>query len=147
MKTTSEFRTCWRDSRIERRAIPAGSQTSDHEPSTPAPANGEVGSWIGPTWVSTLDQRVQADDEGLVYATADGARLSFPPSEPGHERTGPAGDPRLPTRVGLGRRRGRRDPHNRPRHRPDLRLPRAGCASHQPYGRRCTDSRAPSQGC
>jgi RHS repeat-associated protein len=37
-----------------------------------------VGGWFGPTWASTLDQRVQADDEGLVYATADGARLCFP---------------------------------------------------------------------
>ncbi|MFF9819668.1 DUF6531 domain-containing protein [Streptomyces sp. NPDC014006] len=36
------------------------------------------GGWFGPSWASTLDQRVQADDEGLVYATADGARLCFP---------------------------------------------------------------------
>ncbi|MGW2646763.1 DUF6531 domain-containing protein [Streptomyces sp. NPDC001393] len=36
------------------------------------------GGWFGPTWASTLDQRVQADDDGFVYATADGARLCFP---------------------------------------------------------------------
>ncbi|MEV0975782.1 DUF6531 domain-containing protein [Streptomyces sp. NPDC049915] len=36
------------------------------------------GGWFGPTWASTLDQRIQADDKGLVYATADGARLCFP---------------------------------------------------------------------
>ncbi|MEU2623871.1 DUF6531 domain-containing protein, partial [Streptomyces sp. NPDC007157] len=36
------------------------------------------GGWFGPTWASTLDQRVQADDEGFVYAAADGARLCFP---------------------------------------------------------------------
>ncbi|MDO0927546.1 RHS repeat-associated core domain-containing protein [Streptomyces sp. TG1A-8] len=36
------------------------------------------GGWFGPSWASTLDQRVQADDEGFVHATADGARLCFP---------------------------------------------------------------------
>ncbi|MFD8813701.1 polymorphic toxin type 28 domain-containing protein [Streptomyces sp. NPDC059627] len=40
------------------------------------------GGWFGPSWASTLDQRVQADDEGFVYATADGARLCFPPLDP-----------------------------------------------------------------
>ncbi|EST30592.1 DUF6531 domain-containing protein [Streptomyces roseochromogenus] len=36
------------------------------------------GGWFGPSWASTLDQRVQADEDGFVYATADGARLCFP---------------------------------------------------------------------
>ncbi|WP_328454311.1 DUF6531 domain-containing protein [Streptomyces sp. NBC_00386] len=36
------------------------------------------GGWFGPSWASTLDQRVQADETGLVYATADGARVCFP---------------------------------------------------------------------
>ncbi|MFF4753452.1 RHS repeat-associated core domain-containing protein [Streptomyces sp. NPDC002514] len=36
------------------------------------------GGWFGPSWVSTLDQRIQADGEGFVYAAADGARLCFP---------------------------------------------------------------------
>ncbi|WP_406474633.1 DUF6531 domain-containing protein [Streptomyces sp. NBC_01615] len=36
------------------------------------------GGWFGPSWASTLDQRVQADDDGFVYAAADGARLCFP---------------------------------------------------------------------
>jgi RHS repeat-associated protein len=40
------------------------------------------GGWFGPSWASTLDQRVQADDEGLVYAAADGARLCFPLPDP-----------------------------------------------------------------
>lgn len=35
------------------------------------------GGWFGPSWASTLDQRIQADDEGFVHATADGARLCF----------------------------------------------------------------------
>ncbi|SEF08638.1 DUF6531 domain-containing protein [Streptomyces sp. Ag109_O5-10] len=40
------------------------------------------GGWFGPSWASTLDQRVQADEEGFVYATADGARLCFPVPAP-----------------------------------------------------------------
>ncbi|MET7382498.1 DUF6531 domain-containing protein [Streptomyces sp. NPDC005526] len=36
------------------------------------------GGWFGPSWASTLDQRVQADEEGFIYAAADGARLCFP---------------------------------------------------------------------
>jgi len=40
------------------------------------------GGWFGPSWASTLDQRVQADDEGFVYAAADGARLCFPLLDP-----------------------------------------------------------------
>ncbi|MFE3162747.1 DUF6531 domain-containing protein [Streptomyces sp. NPDC059224] len=45
------------------------------------------GGWFGPSWASTLDQRVQADDEGFVYAAADGARLCFPPLD--SENPGP----------------------------------------------------------
>jgi RHS repeat-associated protein len=40
------------------------------------------GGWFGPTWASTLDQRVQADEDGFVYAAADGARLCFPVPDP-----------------------------------------------------------------
>ncbi|MEV7884238.1 DUF6531 domain-containing protein [Streptomyces sp. NPDC002817] len=40
------------------------------------------GGWFGPSWASTLDQRVQADDDGFVYAAADGARLCFPVPDP-----------------------------------------------------------------
>ncbi|MEV7198275.1 DUF6531 domain-containing protein [Streptomyces sp. NPDC093510] len=36
------------------------------------------GGWFGPSWASTLDQRIQADEDGFVYAAADGARLCFP---------------------------------------------------------------------
>ncbi|WP_330304943.1 MULTISPECIES: DUF6531 domain-containing protein [unclassified Streptomyces] len=36
------------------------------------------GGWFGPSWASTLDQRLQADDEGFIYAAPDGARLVFP---------------------------------------------------------------------
>lgn len=36
------------------------------------------GGWFGPSWASTLDQRLQASDDGITYATADGARLTYP---------------------------------------------------------------------
>ncbi|MFJ2906314.1 RHS repeat-associated core domain-containing protein [Streptomyces sp. NPDC087212] len=52
------------------------------------------GGWFGPSWASTLDQRVQADDKGLVYAAADGARLCFPPPDP------EADEPTLPETPG-----------------------------------------------
>ncbi|MFI6561549.1 DUF6531 domain-containing protein [Streptomyces sp. NPDC050534] len=42
----------------------------------------QFGGWFGPSWASTLDQRVQADEEGFVFAAADGARLCFPPLDP-----------------------------------------------------------------
>ncbi|MEU4926953.1 DUF6531 domain-containing protein [Streptomyces yokosukanensis] len=48
------------------------------------------GGWFGPSWASTLDQRVQADEDGFVYATADGARLCFPrPDEESNEPVHP----------------------------------------------------------
>ncbi|NUP22758.1 MAG: hypothetical protein HOZ81_43210 [Streptomyces sp.] len=40
------------------------------------------GGWFGPSWASTLDQRVQANDEGFVYAASDSARLCFPRLDP-----------------------------------------------------------------
>ncbi|MEU7576715.1 RHS repeat-associated core domain-containing protein [Streptomyces sp. NPDC041068] len=40
------------------------------------------GGWFGPTWASTLDQRLQADDDCIVYAAADGARLIYPHPDP-----------------------------------------------------------------
>ncbi|MGW5562289.1 DUF6531 domain-containing protein [Streptomyces tendae] len=40
------------------------------------------GGWFGPSWASTLDQRVQVDDECIVYAGADGARICFPFPDP-----------------------------------------------------------------
>ncbi|KAB1977409.1 DUF6531 domain-containing protein [Streptomyces triticiradicis] len=52
------------------------------------------GGWFGPSWASTLDQRVQADETGLVYATADGARLCFPFPDSG------AGEPVRPDTPG-----------------------------------------------
>ncbi|MGW2230617.1 DUF6531 domain-containing protein [Streptomyces formicae] len=40
------------------------------------------GGWFGPSWASTIDQRIQVDDEGLVFAAEDGSRLCFPLPDP-----------------------------------------------------------------
>ncbi|MFI1678090.1 DUF6531 domain-containing protein [Streptomyces sp. NPDC020607] len=35
------------------------------------------GGWFGPGWASTLDQRLQIDADGIIYAAPDGARLTY----------------------------------------------------------------------
>ncbi|WP_399932923.1 DUF6531 domain-containing protein [Streptomyces kanamyceticus] len=52
------------------------------------------GGWFGRSWASTLDQRLQADDDGIIYAAPDGSRLVYPSpapesSEPVYPETGP----------------------------------------------------------
>ncbi|MGC4810165.1 DUF6531 domain-containing protein [Micromonospora sp. DT228] len=37
-----------------------------------------IGRWFGPSWASTLDQRVEVDDEGICFVTEDGMVLSYP---------------------------------------------------------------------
>jgi RHS repeat-associated protein len=42
------------------------------------------GRLFGPSWASTLDQRVEVDAEGVYFVTADGMILAYPPAdEPG----------------------------------------------------------------
>ncbi|MGI5528375.1 DUF6531 domain-containing protein [Streptomyces syringium] len=41
-----------------------------------------AGGWFGPSWASTLDERVQLDAEGVVFAAADGMRLVYPVPDP-----------------------------------------------------------------
>lgn len=41
------------------------------------------GVCFGPTWVSTLDECLQIDGEGVVFAAADGMRLVYPVPLPG----------------------------------------------------------------
>jgi hypothetical protein len=41
------------------------------------------GVCFGPTWSSTLDECLQIDGEGVVFAAADGMRLVYPVPEPG----------------------------------------------------------------
>ncbi|WP_405009059.1 DUF6531 domain-containing protein [Kitasatospora sp. NBC_01539] len=36
------------------------------------------GGWFGPSWASTLDQYLELDDEGVVFATEDGMLLVYP---------------------------------------------------------------------
>ena len=47
-----------------------------------------VGRWFGPSWASTLDQRLEVDDQGVCYAGTDGVLLCYP--------TPIAGEPTLP---------------------------------------------------
>ncbi|MGW4303961.1 DUF6531 domain-containing protein [Streptomyces sp. NPDC004646] len=41
------------------------------------------GVCFGPTWTSTLDECLQIDGDGVVFAAADGMRLVYPVPEPG----------------------------------------------------------------
>ncbi|WP_329135260.1 DUF6531 domain-containing protein [Streptomyces sp. NBC_01476] len=41
------------------------------------------GRWFGPTWGSTLDQRLLLDDQGIRFTTPDGMVLHYPIPEPG----------------------------------------------------------------
>ncbi|MFG3368229.1 putative T7SS-secreted protein [Streptomyces sp. NPDC048156] len=49
-----------------------------------------LGRWFGPSWSSTVDQRLEIDAEGVVFVTADGLLLPYPHPAPGL--------PTLPTR-------------------------------------------------
>ncbi|MGH3709217.1 MAG: DUF6531 domain-containing protein, partial [Pseudonocardiaceae bacterium] len=37
-----------------------------------------VGRWFGPSWASTVDQRLEAEDTGVYYAAEDGMLLAYP---------------------------------------------------------------------
>ncbi|QUQ68263.1 DUF6531 domain-containing protein [Kutzneria sp. CA-103260] len=41
-------------------------------------SNYRVGHWFGPSWSSTMDQRVEVDAEGVCFASADGMLLAYP---------------------------------------------------------------------
>ncbi|MEV6114374.1 putative T7SS-secreted protein [Streptomyces sp. NPDC052109] len=53
------------------------------------------GRWFGPSWSSTLDQRLEIDAEGVVHVTEDGLLLSYPHPAPGVPTVASHG-PRLP---------------------------------------------------
>ncbi|WP_078898192.1 DUF6531 domain-containing protein [Streptomyces sp. CNQ-509] len=36
------------------------------------------GLWFGPTWTSTVDQRLEIDEDGIVFITEDGRLLAYP---------------------------------------------------------------------
>ncbi|MFE7069861.1 polymorphic toxin type 30 domain-containing protein [Streptomyces sp. NPDC057620] len=54
------------------------------------------GWWFGPTWASTVDQRLEVDDDGIVFVTEDGLLLAY--SHPTDLRTSvlPEAGPRWP---------------------------------------------------
>ncbi|MET9423511.1 putative T7SS-secreted protein [Streptomyces sp. NPDC006540] len=41
------------------------------------------GRWFGPTWSSTVDQRLDIDSEGIVFSCAEGSLLAYPHPAPG----------------------------------------------------------------
>ncbi|MFE1754592.1 putative T7SS-secreted protein [Streptomyces anandii] len=42
-----------------------------------------LGRWFGPSWSSTLDQRLHIDAEGVVHVTEDGRLIAYPHPAPG----------------------------------------------------------------
>ncbi|MEU8703321.1 DUF6531 domain-containing protein [Streptomyces sp. NPDC048680] len=53
------------------------------------------GRWFGPGWASTADQRLEFDEQGVVFFTEDGLLLAYPHAEPGVEAI-PEDGPRRP---------------------------------------------------
>ncbi|MGX6741937.1 putative T7SS-secreted protein [Streptomyces xantholiticus] len=41
------------------------------------------GRWFGPTWSSTVDQRLEIDSEGVIFTCAEGSLLAYPHPAPG----------------------------------------------------------------
>ncbi|MET7482555.1 putative T7SS-secreted protein [Streptomyces sp. NPDC005538] len=58
-------------------------------------SSNRLGRWFGPSWYSTLDQRLEIDPEGVVFVTEDGLLLSYPHPAPGLP-TLPSHGPRWP---------------------------------------------------
>ncbi|WP_326688583.1 DUF6531 domain-containing protein [Streptomyces sp. NBC_01795] len=55
-----------------------------------------LGRWFGPSWASTLDQRLEIDPEGVVFVAEDGRLLSYPHPAPGLPTLPSAGSARMP---------------------------------------------------
>ncbi|AHH94533.1 YD repeat protein [Kutzneria albida DSM 43870] len=56
-----------------------------------------VGRLFGPSWASTLDQRLEIDEHGVVFVAADGMLLSYP-TPTGQDAVLPVEGPRWPLR-------------------------------------------------
>jgi RHS repeat-associated protein len=54
-----------------------------------------LGRWFGPSWASTVDQRLEIDTEGVLFVTEDGLLLNYPHPAPGVAVL-PSHGPRLP---------------------------------------------------
>ncbi|WP_433131723.1 DUF6531 domain-containing protein [Micromonospora sp. CA-240977] len=61
-----------------------------------------VGRWFGPSWASTLDQRVEVDDHGVCFVAEDGMVLTYPTPVSGETQTLPATGPRWPLTPTVG---------------------------------------------
>ncbi|MEU8682165.1 DUF6531 domain-containing protein [Streptomyces sp. NPDC048611] len=57
-----------------------------------------VGRHIGPSWTSTVDQRLEIDEQGIVFVTEDGMLLSYPVPQMGQSVL-PSRGPRWPLTV------------------------------------------------
>ncbi|MEV5309963.1 putative T7SS-secreted protein [Streptomyces sp. NPDC052610] len=57
-----------------------------------------AGRWFGPSWSNTVDQRLEVDEERIVFVHEDGLLLAYPHPEPGGEPTLPTEGPRWPLR-------------------------------------------------
>ncbi|MER5255660.1 DUF6531 domain-containing protein [Streptomyces sp. NPDC002855] len=55
-----------------------------------------TGWWFGPTWSSTIDQRLEVDDEGVVFVSEDGLLLAYPHADGPQTATLPAVGPHWP---------------------------------------------------
>ncbi|WP_431983342.1 putative T7SS-secreted protein [Streptomyces qinglanensis] len=55
-----------------------------------------LGHWFGPSWASTVDQRLEIDAEGVVFVAEDGRLLSYPHPAPGVPTLPSAGSSRMP---------------------------------------------------
>ncbi|MFD9938299.1 DUF6531 domain-containing protein [Streptomyces massasporeus] len=54
------------------------------------------GWWFGPTWASTIDQRLEVDEQGIVFVTEDGMLLTYPHPQGLDETVLPESGPRWP---------------------------------------------------
>ncbi|MGH3548341.1 MAG: DUF6531 domain-containing protein [Pseudonocardiaceae bacterium] len=58
-----------------------------------------TGRWYGPSWASTLDQRLEVDPVRVYYAAEDGVLLVYPVPSPGAGPVWPEEGPRRPLTV------------------------------------------------
>ncbi|MFJ8793346.1 DUF6531 domain-containing protein, partial [Streptomyces sp. NPDC102462] len=62
-----------------------------------------TGWWFGPSWASTVDQRLEIDERGLVFVTEDGMLLEYPHPEGPESSVRPHSGPHWPlTRLDDG---------------------------------------------
>ncbi|MFF4604252.1 RHS repeat-associated core domain-containing protein [Streptomyces sp. NPDC001339] len=51
----------------------------------------QAGRWMGPRWVCTFDERLEIDDDGVVYLSADRTTQAYPHPVPGEPTQASAG--------------------------------------------------------